>query len=298
MPDHTQSNIMILVADSDDDARSYIAGLLQNFGFKVIQAVNVGSAIKVLQEWPIDIAFIAEKLPPDDGFEVARHVLLKNMKTNLVMLTIDPTTDLLLEASQNGVGQVMKSPVEPDRLIQTVKRTLRAMGKNADSIGADHEKAYSPEDIMVRVFALADQNAKARLGGPFAAIVTDPQGHILGEGVNSVTTRSDPTAHAELIAIRRAAEKIGRPRLDGCVIYCSAEPTMLGQALIISTGIAKVYYGLSHEESGATRVNDQGILGEITKPLDQRSVAYEQIEKERAMRVFDEWKALKNNIAD
>ena len=143
---------------------------------------------------------------------------------------------------------------------------------------------------MKRVVALASQNARAKLGGPFAAIVTDAGGQILGEGVNGVQMRCDPTAHAEVLAIRRATEKLNKPRLDGCIIYCSTEPTMLGEALIIGTGIARVYYGISHEEAGTPRMKEKGIIGEISKPVDQRSVPHEQLHKDEAMAVFQAWK--------
>jgi hypothetical protein len=73
---------------------------------------------------------------------------------------------------------------------------------------------------------------------------------------------------------------------------------MLGQALIISTGIAKVFYGLSHEEVGATRANEEGILGEIRKPLSQRAVPYEQRGHDEALELFRSWQAQKKKVAD
>jgi tRNA(Arg) A34 adenosine deaminase TadA len=207
-------------------------------------------------------------------------------------------TGLLLEAGKLRISQIIPKPVDPERLLEVVRRVLRAYGKNPDALTGGAEQKFSPNDLMQRCIALAMQNARSKMGGPFGAVLTDSEGRIIGEGVNGVTTRCDPTAHAEVLAIRRATEKLGKVRLDGCVLYCSSEPTMLGQALIMSTGVAKVYYGLSHAEVGATRVNEEGILGEIAKPAAQRAVKYEQLLHKEAKRIFDEWKAEKSDISD
>ncbi len=285
-----KNNILILVADDNEEIRQFVAGVLESHGFSVIQAINGGAAIKVIEEWDIDVAVISYRMKPNDGLEVAKHVLVKGHKVGIVMLAENPSTDLLLQAGQHGIGQVMKTPVEPDRLVKAVKHMIRAQGKNPDAIGSDQVTTYTQEDLMNRAIALASQNAMSKMGGPFAAVVADKEGHLLGEGVNGVKVRCDPTAHAEVLAIRRATEKINNPRLDGCFIYCSSEPTMMGQALIIATGIEKVYYGISHIEAGTPRIKEEGIIGEISKPLDQRTVSYEQLQREGAMRVFQSWK--------
>lgn len=281
--------ILILVADDDETVRTGVARLLESHGYFVVQAVNSGAAIKVVREHDIDVAIIAHRMKPNDGFEIARHIMFKGTGVGVIMLTDDASTDLLLQAGQTGIGQVMKKPIDPERLVQMVKRVIRTRGKNPDQQDAEKIAGFSPDALMERAIALASQNAKARMGGPFGAVVADADGHILGEGVNAVHTRCDPTAHAEVMAIRRAAEKLNTHRLDGCVIYCSAEPTMLGQALIIGTGIKKVYYGISHAESGAPRAEEEGILGEIARPLNQRTVPYEQLRREQALQVFRDW---------
>ncbi|MCB9990058.1 MAG: response regulator [Rhodospirillales bacterium] len=286
-------SILILVADDDETMRSFVAGILESHGFQVLQAVSSGAAIRVIEDHDIDVAIIAHRMKPNDGFEIAKHVVVNGLGIGMVMVTGDPSTDLLLQAGQYEIGQVMRSPVDPDRLLQTVRRMIRARGKNPDAIGAGLSTNYSPEELMRRVIALASQNAKAKLGGPFAAIVTDSKGHILGEGVNGVQMRCDPTAHAEVLAIRHAAERHNSPRLEDCVIYCSSEPTMLGQALIISTGISRVYYGISHEEAGTPRLKELDIMKEIARPIKQRSVPHEQLCREEAMAVFKAWQETK-----
>ena len=282
--------IMVLVADEDDTARKYVAGVLESRGFEIIQAVDVGSAMKVLEDWNVDVAIISYHLKPTNGFEVAKHALVKNRKTGMIMLADNPTTDVLIKAGENNIGQVMHKPVEPDRLMESVKRILRARGISSDAMVSGMEKTYTHEELMERALALAVQNVKGELGGPFAAVVADKDGRILGEGVNSVKTRSDPTAHAEVLAIRRATDKIDDIRLDGCIIYCSSEPTMLSEALIIGTGIKQVYYGLSHAEAGTIRAQDDNIMTEMAKPIDMREVVHTQLSKDKAAEVFKSWR--------
>ncbi len=284
------NNIRVLVADSDEQNRSYMAGILEHNGYEVMQAIDGGTAIKVVEEQGVDLAVVRYRMKPHSGLEFARHILVEGHKIGVIMVTDDPSTDLLATAGRYNIKQILEKPVDSQRLIETVRRVLRATGKNPDAFGSGREKKWSPKELMERTIALARQNAQARMGGPFAAIVTDAEGHILGEGANSVKTRCDPTAHAEVLAIRHATDKINSTDLSGCIVYSSSEPTMLGQALIIGTGIAKVYYGLAHEETGARRLHDEGIMGEIGKPLDSRTVAHEQLGHDEALAMFNEMK--------
>lgn len=293
-----QNNITILVADNDNESRTMIAGLLASHGYKVVQATDGGSALKEVRKQPVDVAIVAEGMSPRTGFDFLKDLIINNYEIGTILLSSEMTTDLLLEAGKYEIKQVMRKPVEPDRLSETVRRVLRAYNKNPDALAAVAEPVFDPPALMKRALALAQQNARSRMGGPFGAVVADPEGRIIGEGVNGVTTRCDPTAHAEVMAIRRATERMGSTYLSGCTIYCSSEPTMLGQALIISTGISKVFYGLSHKDVGATRLNEEGIFGEINKPLSQRAVPYERLAYEDALDIFRTWQGQGSKLSD
>jgi guanine deaminase len=292
------NNLTILIADGDEASRNYMASLLKTHGYRVIQAVDGGSAMKVVGEHTVDAAIIDHHMTPRTGFEFARHILVKGYDIGMIMVTDDPSTDLLLEAGRHEIKQVMRKPLDPDRLAETVRRVLRAHGKNPDALAGGIERSSTGEELMRRALALAQQNALSRMGGPFGAVVADNAGRLIGEGVNSVRARHDPTAHAEVMAIRRATERQGSTRLDGCAIYCSSEPTMLGQALIISTGIARVYYGLTYSEVGANRIEEEGILGEMAKPRERRAVPYEQLLHDNALDMFTAWKQQKSKVPD
>lgn len=282
------NNILILVADDDEAARQTAANVLQSHGYQVIQAINGSAAIKVLEDWDVAVAVLAHRMKPHDGFEVVRHMQAQGYDPGIVMLTDTPSTDLLLLAGQYGIGQVMRKPVDPARLAETVRRMLRARGRKTAPGGgpASGDTSYTPDTLMDRAIALARQNARAGMGGPFGAAVADAAGHLLGEGVNSVAALCDPSAQAEVLAIRRAAEKLGTPRLDGCFICCSTEPAMLGAALIAGTGIAAVYFGISHDEAGTPRNTEQRLLIDIARPALLRALPYRQIHKEEAFAVF------------
>ncbi len=292
------NNLTILIADGNEVTRRHMASLLRTHGYKVMQATDGGSAMKVVDENNIDAAIIDHHMTPRTGLEFAKYVLVKGYDIGMIMVTDDPSTDLLVEAGKHEIKQVMRKPLDPDRLAETVRRVLRAHGKNPDALAGGIEKIYTPEEMMRRAIALAQQNALSRMGGPFGAVVANAQGHLIGEGVNSVSARCDPTAHAEVMAIRRATERLNATRLDGCTVYCSSEPTMLGQALIISTGVTKVYYGLSHEEVGFARAAEDGILGEIAKPLDRRTVPYEQLQHDDALKMFKSWQSQARRVPD
>jgi tRNA(Arg) A34 adenosine deaminase TadA/CheY-like chemotaxis protein len=292
-----KKNLRILIADSDEHSRIFLAGVLTSHSFDVIQAINGGAAIKVLEEHRVDLAVFAQLMIPQTGFDVARHILAKGLPVGMIMVVDQHNTDLLIEAGKHEIKQLLSRPVDPDRFVESVNRVLRATGHNPSAL-AGQGQTFVPSALMRRAIALAHQNSMSQMGGPFGAVVADPDGRIIGEGVNGVTTRCDPTAHAEVLAIRRATEHLSKPRLDGCSVYCSSEPTMLGQALIISVGIDKVYYGLGHSEAGPVRVNDDGILGEIAKPLHMRSVPYEQLLHDEAETVFRAWEQQKGRVAD
>lgn len=103
---------------------------------------------------------------------------------------------------------------------------------------------------MQKALDMAAANVRNKTGGPFAAVLANAEGKVLGTGASKKSGRVDPIAHAEVMAIRNAADREGRADFSDCVLYCSSQPTAIGAALIESVGIKKVYYGMSHEDIG------------------------------------------------
>jgi DNA-binding NtrC family response regulator len=202
------NNISVLVADQDSVSRQHMSNILGSMGYDVLQALDGANAIRIVNERNVDVAIVSQIMSPNDGFDFARHVIDKGLKIGMIMIADDTTTDLLLEASKYEIAQVIRRPVDPDRLNETVRRTLRAVGKYPDAIAGRGEPSYSAQELMARAIALAQQNARSKMGGPFGAVVATLEGKILGEGVNSVTSRCDPTAHAEVMAIRQCLVRL------------------------------------------------------------------------------------------
>lgn len=125
-------------------------------------------------------------------------------------------------------------------------------------------------------------------GGPFGAVVVK-DGQIVGRGNNRVTSTNDPTAHAEVTAIRDACQRLGTFQLEGCVIYTSCEPCPMCLGAIYWARPDKVYYGCTKKDAAEIGFDDQFIYDEIEQPLHSRQIPFEQLGKEIAIKAFQMW---------
>lgn len=118
--------------------------------------------------------------------------------------------------------------------------------------------------FMMRAIELAIEGVRANSGGPFGAVIVK-NGEIIGEGWNQVTSTSDPTAHAEIVAIRRACEKLGTFHLEGCVIYTSCEPCPMCLGAIYWAKLEKIFYSCTRKDAASIGFADDFIYEEIGK---------------------------------
>ncbi|MBS4041556.1 MAG: nucleoside deaminase [Flavobacteriales bacterium] len=125
-------------------------------------------------------------------------------------------------------------------------------------------------------------------GGPFGAIVVKGS-EIVGRGNNRVTSSNDPTAHAEVVAIRDACKKLNTFQLDDCVMYTSCEPCPMCLGAIYWARPSKVYYANTKKDAASIGFDDDFIYQEIQIPLGERQIPFEQISPEEAWKVFEEW---------
>lgn len=125
-------------------------------------------------------------------------------------------------------------------------------------------------------------------GGPFGAVIVC-DGEVIATGVNRVTSLCDPTAHAEVSAIREACKRLGVFKLTGSVIYTSCEPCPMCLSAIYWAGISKIYYGNNKADAREVGFDDQFIYEEIERPADQRSIPAINIMRLEAQRAFREW---------
>jgi len=141
--------------------------------------------------------------------------------------------------------------------------------------------------FMRRAIELSRANMDAG-GGPFGAVVVRG-GEIIGEGANRVVPDADPTAHAEVVAIRRACAKIGSHILDGATIYTSCEPCPMCLAASWWARVAEIVYGNSRKDAASIGFDDEAIYNEMPRPIDQRQLPLRRLSAAEAREVFDLW---------
>ncbi len=145
--------------------------------------------------------------------------------------------------------------------------------------------------FMERAIGLAVGNARAGWGGPFGAVVVR-QGEIVAQGTNLVTSTNDPTAHAEVVAIREACRRLGTFDLTGCEIYTSCEPCPMCLAAIYWARLERVYYGAGRLDAARFGFDDERIYEEIGRAAPQRSIPMETLLRDLAIEAFRVWESL------
>lgn len=151
------------------------------------------------------------------------------------------------------------------------------------------------QEFMRRAIALSIENVHSGNGGPFAAVVVKDN-QIIAEGVNAVTSSNDPTAHAEVTAIRKACEVLGTFQLDDCVIYTSCEPCPMCLGAIYWARPKAVYYGNRKADAAAIGFDDDFIYQELDKALTERSIPMRAVLSAEAKAGFEAWKNKSDKI--
>lgn len=150
------------------------------------------------------------------------------------------------------------------------------------------KEKLSVENFLRRAISMARENARSGRGGPFAALVVK-NGEIIGTGVNQVTDGNDPTAHAEIVAIRNACRMLGDFQLTGCEIFCSCEPCPMCLGAIYWARPDKVYYACTREDAAAIGFDDHFIYTEIEKIPDGRTIPFIGLLREEGKEAFQAW---------
>lgn len=143
-------------------------------------------------------------------------------------------------------------------------------------------------EFMKEAIRLSIDNVESGKGGPFGAVVVK-DGKIIARGANSVTSTNDPTAHAEVVAIREACKVLGSFQLDECEIYTSCEPCPMCLGAIYWARPKAMYYANTKIDAAAIDFDDQFIYEEIEKPIADRKLFTKQIMRSEALEAFDKW---------
>lgn len=143
------------------------------------------------------------------------------------------------------------------------------------------------EEFMKEAIDMAIDNV-ANGGGPFGAVIVK-DGNVIGRGVNRVTAQCDPTAHAEVSAIRDAARNTGSFSLEGATIYTSCEPCPMCLGAIYWARIAHIFYGNSQADAAKIDFDDSFIYRQIEKPIGSRAIPESQLLHSEALKSFEAW---------
>jgi tRNA(Arg) A34 adenosine deaminase TadA len=153
----------------------------------------------------------------------------------------------------------------------------------------------SREEFMRRAITLSRIMMEAGRGGPFGAVIVK-DGEIIAEGHNQVTSSNDPTAHAEVVAIREACRKLGTFKLDGCEIYASCEPCPMCRSSIYWARIDRIWFANSRQDAAAIGFDDEFLYREVGLPLDDRSIPTAQLLADEGRLAFEAWMAKPDKV--
>jgi tRNA(Arg) A34 adenosine deaminase TadA len=149
--------------------------------------------------------------------------------------------------------------------------------------------------FMQRAIDIAFLGVDSGKGGPFGAVVVK-DGVIVGEGSNEVTSTADPSAHAEVVAIRRACSSLGEFQLDGCELYTTCEPCPMCIGAIYWARPDKVYYGSTKEDAAAIGFDDNFIYNEIDLAMKDRKIPFVQMDRSETISLFEKWQDKNDKI--
>jgi tRNA(Arg) A34 adenosine deaminase TadA len=149
-----------------------------------------------------------------------------------------------------------------------------------------------PEACLLRAVSVGRAGMLDRQGGPFGAVIAGPDGRIIAEGNNRVTSTNDPTAHAEVVAIRTACAALGTFLLEGYTLYTSCEPCPMCLAAAYWAHVDAIVYGATRVDAAAAGFDDAFIYDEIGLPPEARRVPMRVLAHEPAAALFDEWVTL------
>lgn len=146
----------------------------------------------------------------------------------------------------------------------------------------------SHENFMKRAIELSLLNLESGQGGPFGAVIVK-DGKIIGEGANQVTSHMDPTAHAEVVAIRNACKELNNFDLSGAILYTSCEPCPMCLAATYWARISEVYFANNRKDAAEINFDDDFIYEEIPKRISDRSIKMTELLRSEALKVFNSW---------
>lgn len=141
---------------------------------------------------------------------------------------------------------------------------------------------------MMRAIRMAEKGIDSNAGGPFGCVIVKDD-KIIAEGFNKVTSKNDPTAHAEIVAIRKACRKLNSFQLEDCIIYTSCEPCPMCFGAIYWARPKMVYFACTKKDAAKIDFDDQFIYDELERNIDDREIRFVRLMRKEALPIFDKW---------
>lgn len=158
------------------------------------------------------------------------------------------------------------------------------------------DKLREHDALMLEIACRMAEENVGNGGGPFGAVITDSEGRIVSVGANSVTRDNDPTAHAEVNAVRDACRRLRTFQLTGCTVYSSCEPCPMCLSALYWAGVARVVFGNTKEDAEAINFSDRFIYDELAVEREARRLPAVHMVTGRAIKAFEMWAAKKDKV--
>jgi len=289
----------ILIVENNDISRKLLVGILNNKGFETYEAKTGDEAVTFLGK-PLRLMVLNIENDDIDNIGLLHKLKLEYRKLPVIALTDEPDP----EAVKARVGvehvSVIVKPVMPEKLLKNIEtyfvgnvektfqeETIPAARPMMPDMRDPEDKARR-EAFMRRAIDLSQEKMDANCGGPFGAVIVRG-GEIVGEGWNQVTSTNDPTAHAEMVAIRDATARLKNYSLEGCEIYTSCEPCPMCLSAIYWARIDRIFFGNTREDAERIGFDDDFIYREVALPEDKRTLPSKMFLRDEAKIVFDNW---------
>jgi guanine deaminase len=278
----------ILVLEPNDITRKLISGILSKGGYAVYEASSGDEAVVHLARKPHLVILDGESDSPDH-FGFVRKMQKDHGKMPLVALLEQGDRAAVQQRLNMPRLSFIDKPVNPAALMVHIEAFFTP-DVSAPAPGAEMgtEILEQKKQFMRRAIDLSQQKMDENAGGPFGAVIVRG-GKIIGEGWNSVTSTNDPTAHAEIVAIRNATQGLKDYKLEGCEIYTSCEPCPMCLAAIYWARIDKIFYANMREDAERIGFDDAFLYNEIALPENKRALPVYRMLREEAKIVFENW---------
>jgi guanine deaminase len=297
MPVNPQGHI--LVVENNDITRKLIVGILNNKGYETYEAKSGDEALAFLGK-QLTLMVLDVENDSIDNLGLLHKLKMEHSRLPVIALTDEADHKAVQE--RIGVPQVsiLTKPVMPDKLLNNIQsHLLKGIEKKIEKETIPAAKPLAPdvrdpvdkkqqEEFMRRAIDISQEKMDANCGGPFGAVIVRG-GKIVGEGWNEVTSTNDPTAHAEMVAIRNACKTIGNYSLEGCEIYTSCEPCPMCLSAIYWARLDRIYFGNTREDAERIGFDDDFIYREVALPEDKRTLPSKMFLREEAKIVFENW---------